>query len=211
MRSLVILAGGKSSRMGRDKVLLKLNGMTFIERIFTNALICFDRIIISTDSDEHKDTIMKLAAFAPENIPAGKCVCFVTDSYDAVGPLGGILSVFEKSDVERFSIVSVDVPFASMEVLEALYDRCEKKAVFLKIGEKKPEPLIAAYDRSALPDIKRAVEKGLLKIRAALPKEDIDIISSEYIESLPETKGMDCAWSFRNFNTPEEFSEIESK
>jgi len=203
MRTLVILAGGKSSRMGQDKVLLELNGMTFIERIFKNALVCFERIIISTDSDAHADRIKALPAFAHGSAE------FVTDRYDSAGPIGGILSVFEAVDADRFSVISVDVPFADMRVLAMLYDRCAGKAAFLQTGDGRPEPLIAAWSRSAFPDIRRAFEQGHFKMRMVLDKDDINIVTSgEVTAALPELSEADIAECFRNYNTQDDLLQI---
>ena len=203
MKTLVILAGGKSSRMGHDKVLLETHGRTFIERVFLNALEYFERVIISTDSPEHAEKVKQLPAFAdtePE---------IVTDLYEAAGPIGGIRTVFETCDVSRFAIIPVDVPFADMRVLAALYDRCRKKAVFLKIGDGRPEPLIAAYDRSGYEDVRAAQEAGLNKIRMAIAKEDTDIVTDcELKKQIPVLECLDFEKSFRNCNTPEEYKEM---
>lgn len=203
MKTLVILAGGKSSRMGQDKVLLEFHGKTFIERIFFNALECFERVIISTDNEEHAAAIRSLPAFAGTDLE------IVTDLYDSRGPIGGIRSVFESTDVSRFSIISVDVPCADMRVLAALYDRCMKKAVYLKMGEGRPEPLIAAYDRAAYENIRSAGERGLNKLRMLFDDEERDIVTeSELINAVQELKELDFAKAFRNYNTPEEYKEI---
>ena len=203
MKTLVILAGGKSSRMGQDKVLLEIAGRTFIERIFLNALKVFERIIISTDNEDHALKIKSLKAFA------GRDAEIVTDLYASAGPLGGLGSVFESTDVNRFSIISVDVPMADMRVLEALYDRCGKKAVYLKIGEGRPEPLIAAYDRAAAGDIKAALDEGLNKMRMVFAAEDTDVVTdAELKEQIPELKELDFEQAFRNCNTPEEYKDI---
>ena len=141
MRNLVILAGGKSSRMGRDKVLLKIDGKAFIEHLYEKAAASFDRIIISTDTGEHAQTIKSLPAFvtaagsfrAPE---------FVTDIYAEKGPMGGIVSVFEATDADKFAIISVDVPHADMQVLAYLFDHCEKSACFLRFEGRKENLLL---------------------------------------------------------------------
>lgn len=206
MKSVVILAGGKSSRMGRDKVLLELDGKTFIERIFFNALECFEHVIISTDSEDHAKAIRELPAFADTSFE------IVTDHYKEAGPAGGICSVFESSDVHRFSIISVDVPFCNMRVLEALYDRCSKKAAYLQIGSGRPEPLIAAYDRSAYAHIKKSLDAGLYKLRMAVPDTEIDIVTdAELKEEFPELAALNFENAFSNFNTPEEYSEMSQK
>ena len=189
--------------MGQDKVLLQYDGRTFIERAFFSALECFERVIISTDSDEHGARIKELPGF--------KDVCpeIITDDYDAVGPMGGIRSVFEKTNVQRFSIISVDIPFADMRVLSDIYDRCNAKAAYLKIGQGRVEPLIAAYDRSCYEDIRKSLDSGLFKMRQAVPQDEVVIITDAQLKEEDERlAGLDFAMAFRNFNTPEELETI---
>ena len=189
--------------MGQDKVLLQYDGETFIERVFFNALECFQRVIISTDSEEHADMIRSLPLFKDRKPE------IVTDRYRAVGPMGGIRSVFESTDVQRFSIISVDVPFADMKTLAAIYDRCTLKAAYFKMGDGRVEPLIAAYDRSGYEDIRKSLNAGLFKMRQVIPREDTVIVTDDEIRrECPELSAVDFEMAFRNFNTPEEFASI---
>ncbi len=207
MNCLVILAGGKSSRMGKDKVFLRIKGKTFLEHLFLRASDVFDRIIISTDTVAHKEEILGLGlwselALTPE---------IVVDSYSAIGPMGGILSVFESTDTKRFSIISVDVPEADMNVLAALYDLCERKACFFLPNGGRVEPLIAAYDRSSADVLRSAFEQQLYKLRAALTDDDITIVSEEELtEKTDIFKGVDAAKAFANYNTPGDYAAIEN-
>ena len=192
MKTLVILAGGLSTRMGRDKALLVINGETFIERICRNALIWFDRGIISAGSADHENRLKELPFLRESAVET------VTDLYEKRGPLGGIVSVLESTDAESFAVISTDVPGADMEVLLRLYDERERlgvKAACLEL-EGHVEPLIAAYGRTALPDFKRALEEGNNKIRAALREDDIAVIRAD---------NRDVANAFANINTPKEY------
>ena len=203
MKTLVILAGGKSSRMGQDKVLLEVAGRTFIERVFLNALTVFERVIISTDSDDHASAIKSLPVFETRKPE------IVTDIRRDAGPLGGIRSVFEACDVSRFSIIPVDVPFADMRVLGALYDRCLNKAVYLKIGGGRPEPLIAAYDRTGYEDIRAALDSGLNKMRLVFPEGDTDTVTDAELKAqIPGLAALDFEQIFMNCNTPEEYERV---
>ncbi len=200
MRNLLILAGGKSSRMGQDKVMLELDGMPFIEHIYRNAKSYFDRIIISTDTKEHANRIRQVRLIAQEDPE------IVTDAYMQAGPIGGICTAFEKTSATRFSVISADVPFADMRVLAALFDACKNKAALLKIGEKKPEPLIAAYDRTGYPDLKSSLDKGNLKLRLVFDEKDTDVIDACEIPigDGHVTEG-ECLAAFMNINTQDDY------
>ena len=190
-------------RMGRDKVLLPFEGRSFVENTYEKASVCFERIIISTDTEEHAGKIRALPLFA------GKNPEIVTDRYRETGPIGGLLSVFEETDAERFSVISVDVPYARMEVLAGLFDECDKKACFLKIKENPPEPLIAAWDRKAYPELKQSFAEGKFKLRRVLLPEDVRILDDTGFKKIyPELENTDFEKVFRNFNTPEEFEKL---
>ncbi len=251
MKNLVILAGGKSQRMGTDKVMLKTDGETFVEHLTRAAAEYFDTIYISTDSKGHAEKIMQLPLFKSDEdfsdimicgetcVPAGHGgvrddlpgsgqaadttkeesqkvktkagprIRLVIDVYSEAGPIGGILSVFERTEAERFSIIPVDVPGADMRVLCAIFDRLRHSACFLKFEGKKPEPLIAAYDRKAYPSVKSAFEKGLFKIRLALEEKDIDIYDvCDLKRDHPELADTGLRKAFRNFNTQEELKRL---
>ena len=207
MRTLVVLAGGLSSRMGRDKVLTELDGMTFIERILKNAADCFEKIIISTDSNGHADAVRSLPLFRDGSYKVTPE--FVIDQYERSGPMGGLISVFEQTDTKRFAVISADIPFADMHILSKLYDSCRKKACFLQLEGKRPDPLIASYDRSAYSDIKRSFEAGMYKMRLALSDEDTDIVTEETLTAvLSGITHESIAFSFSNCNTPEDLERL---
>lgn len=199
MKTLVILAGGKSSRMGRDKVLLSIEEKTFIEHIYEKAREYFDRVIISTDTKAHADKICSLPAF--RNAPPE----FVTDRYAEKGPMGGIVSVFEATDVRKFAIISVDVPHADMRVLSFLYDNCTGAASFLKFEGHRRESLIAAYSRSAYRPLKESLLSGNYKLRAALEDEKISVFSAGNI-AISDKEGLMA--DFSNYNTPEDLKKL---
>ena len=203
MRTLVLLAGGRSSRMGRDKVMLGFNGRTFVEHFYEKAAACFDRIIISTDTEEHAEVIRSLPFFD------GKDIETVTDLYPLAGPIGGLLSVFGQTNADRFSVISVDIPHGLPEVLAAAYDRCSGKACFFQLEGGRPEPLIAAWSRSACADLKRSFERGNYKLRAVLDDNETGILTQRmFISEYPQFADTDFVRAFRNFNTPEELEDL---
>lgn len=100
-KTVVILAGGASSRMGRDKAKLPYGDKTLLEHIIESYSKYFSRVIISVD---------RLHRF---NIPN---VSQVVDEYKNSGPLAGIHAVFNQTDVEEFFLTAVDIPFGEPEL-----------------------------------------------------------------------------------------------
>lgn len=98
----VILAGGKSSRMGSDKATLEINGQTFIEKIVKElSEIKDNEIIISGEG---------------RNLPYRN----ILDIYKDLGPLGGMYSVLEKTNSEVYIFIAVDTPLIERNDIENL-------------------------------------------------------------------------------------------
>ena len=195
MKCLVILAGGKSTRMGQDKVFLGIGEESFLERIFRNAVFVFDKIIISTDSEEHKAQI--------ESLPLGgdPRMQIVLDKYTDCGPMGGLLSVLAETDMEKFGVIPVDVPLAEMKVLDVMYDMMPagRQAMFLETSGG-IEPLIGIYARESEAAFKDAAERGDYKIRRVLT----DTVTAS-LEELDLGEFDKC---FKNINNKEDYIKL---
>ena len=97
----VILAGGKSSRMGTDKGVLELNGKKIIEHIIYSIKPVVDEIIIISNSNNYDYLGFKV----------------YSDIIKERGPLAGIHTALTHTTTERNLIVSCDIPFINSELL----------------------------------------------------------------------------------------------
>jgi molybdopterin-guanine dinucleotide biosynthesis protein A len=130
----IILAGGKSERMGTDKGLLDLNGKPFIKHICDalQPILGSNILIISSNK--------KYDAFGYAR---------VEDIIENKGPVGGLYSALNASKTKVNLVLSVDVPLVSTELLEWLIaSHGETFMVTQTTIEDKTNPLIAIYDRS---------------------------------------------------------------
>ena len=168
------MAGGKSSRMGQDKVFLRFGEETFLEYLYRNAQLVFDNIYISTDTKEHAEQIKALPAF--QNISDEK---IILDAYPRCGPIGGICSVFDLSGMDKFAVVPTDVPCANMGVLAALLMLCHEKPCIFRRDNGYIEPLIGAYDKSCYHNFKGCLEKGKFSIHKALESNGFKTFSAK--------------------------------
>lgn len=197
MKTLVILAGGKSSRMGKDKVFLPVRqGGTFLGYLYQRASAVFGRVLISAGTAGHADQIRKLLPEA-EVIP---------DAYHEQGPMGGIVTVFEQTGMEKTAVIPADVPFADMEVLAFLYEQCEGDACIYMPEKGLPEPLIGAYGKEILQKMGDLLKNGTRKIRLAFSDRTVFYAEEDILAEFPEKEKAGLQTAFRNINTTEDYT-----
>jgi molybdenum cofactor guanylyltransferase len=131
----IILAGGKSSRMGTEKGMLPLCGKPMIlYAIEALSPIC-SQLIISSSSDSYTDLGYQAVA----------------DEFPGIGPMGGIYSALRKSKNEKNLVLSCDLPFVTSELLKYILDNSEGFKVAVPwLGGKYYEPLCGFYNSSIL-------------------------------------------------------------
>jgi molybdopterin-guanine dinucleotide biosynthesis protein A len=175
----IILAGGRSRRMRREKPLLPVDGHPLIETIIAQLRPRFRTILISAGSRE---------AFAFLGLPV------VVDAAPGQGPLLAILSALRASPCPTNFVIACDIPVIHIPFLErilALAPRCE--IVVPRYRDGKFEPLFAAYARSVIPAIEKQVSGGDRRI------------SSLFQACRTGFVPMDGEEWFRNLNTIEEY------
>lgn len=229
--TLVILAGGKSSRMGRDKTFLPYKNTTFIEYLIRRAEQVFDRIVVAAGPKEHAEKIR-------QKIGSDNRTLIVADRLEGIGPMGGMLAVFEEISDECFVTVAVDIPEADMRVLRTLWQAArepeqakERKmprqtensehpertghacaAVMASLDGSSVEPCAAAYNRIACEKMRSAVQRGEYSIRKAIGEERIRIIGPDsLILHNPGLTPEGLRSSFRNVNTVQELKALHKE
>lgn len=156
----VILAGGKSSRMGTDKGLLKLGGKCMIEYQLDTLSEINVPCSISTSNKQY--------------IQFGLPV--ITDQYQNIGPLGGIHAVLKRGKVERLIVLSVDAPLVSRAIVKKLIEEYEsEQIVYSKCGDKE-FPLIGVYHQEILPDLEAFIEAGGRSVFGFLKEQNPKIV-----------------------------------
>lgn len=150
----VILAGGKSSRMGmkEDKALLKVSGLHLIEKIARELRPYFHEIIISTNAE----TIHNYA-FLPYRT--------AVDRQLNQGPLMGILSGLRVSGSAVNFVIACDIPEIDLPFIREMADFTRDYDIVVPVtGNEKYEPLFAFYNRCIIPKIEELLNRGVRKI-----------------------------------------------
>ncbi len=178
----VILAGGKSSRMGQDKALLEYNGKPFIQHIAEALLQVFQRVNIISDKK-------KEYAFLGLPIHA--------DIFHDSGPLGGIHSALAHATTPSVFIISCDTPFISAEVIAEMLARACPGEVTITDDGTNMHPLVGIYPATLLRELYEVLSTGRKKVRAFLERSS----SHPSILKLPHWQQQ-----LRNINTPTDYA-----
>jgi molybdopterin-guanine dinucleotide biosynthesis protein A len=170
----IVLAGGKSSRMGLDKGLIKMNQQTFIQAVI-NAMrpLVGDIIIVSNNSDYDQFGYLR-----------------INDLIKDSGPVAGLYSglCFSQSDYNL--VLSCDIPFIKTDVLKYLFSAEYTKYDVVQLKSmKKTMPLIAIYHKKCLDScltLLRSNEKRLRTLVQQLNTKTIiiDDTLSQYVENI---------------------------
>jgi molybdenum cofactor guanylyltransferase len=177
-----LLCGGKSSRMGRNKALLMLDGEPLVQRgLRVLGQVCRDVAIAGATED--------LGSFGR----------VIPDETPGCGPLGGIVSVLAQSSSEWNLILAVDMPFVPAVALRRLLFRAAglPSACVMARNGGRLQPLCAVYARKALPALSEQLASGNRKVTDAIARAGM----CEMVDFEEE------AW-FVNLNTPDEFAQL---
>jgi len=186
-----VLAGGRSQRMGVDKTLLLFDGEPLVRRVAETAALVCQSVMVVTNRPE---------AMIEADLPAD--VRVLTDEVAYQGPLGGLVTALAAAETEWVLAVASDMPWLEPSVIRALWEARGEAQVVLPVGEKGPEPLLAFYHTSCLPEARRVLASGRRRLVAILPA----LTSVEV--PLDALRAVDPGLrSLVNVNTPEELLE----
>jgi molybdopterin-guanine dinucleotide biosynthesis protein A len=185
-----VLAGGKSSRMGADKIFLKLGGRTLLDRTLAIAKsVTHDVLIVGGQT--------KLAGLA--NV--------IEDLYPNCGPLGGIHAALTNSTAELNLMLAVDLPFLERRFLEYLLSaaRQSNATVTVPRADGGFQSLCAIYRRPFAELAECALRTGNNKIDRLFVPADTRVLEEYELKRSGFSPEM-----FRNVNTPEDWEQTKS-
>jgi molybdopterin-guanine dinucleotide biosynthesis protein A len=180
-----ILAGGRSTRMGRDKAFVEFEGQTLLTRTLDLARSVTLDVRILGDPE-------KFAAFAP----------VFEDIFRDRGPLGGIHAALRVSQTDLNLTLAVDMPFVSASLLKYLISQARsapEAAVVVPRSNGRWQPLCAIYRREFADAAETALLAGHNKIDLLFAATETRVIEEEELKRNRFSPDI-----FRNLNTPEE-------
>ena len=150
LRGAVVLCGGRSARMGRDKASLPFGDETLLQRVV--------RIVSASVGD------VVVVARAGQELPAlPRDVRVVRDELDGRGPLGGLGPGLRASRAEAVFATGCDAPFLGAAVIGLLFDRLGESDAAVAETDGRPHPLCAVYRTRIASVIDRLVAEGRLR------------------------------------------------
>jgi molybdopterin-guanine dinucleotide biosynthesis protein A len=194
MLTVVIQAGGRSSRMGQDKALMPFLGRPLIARLVDRLAGLGEELLVITNRPEE---------YAFLGLP------LYGDLLPGSGPLGGLYTALEAAQQPIVAVLACDMPFLSPALIAAQRDLLEREGVDAVIPSSAEglEPLHGVYRRATcLPSVKAALDAGERKVIAWYTAANVRVMSAGEVSAHdPEYL------SFVNVNSPEEFRQAEER
>ncbi len=181
----IIMAGGKSRRMGRDKSMLMVNGEPVIKHIFKQLHTHFSQVLVSSDD------VSKYSFLGVEVVP---------DEVTGKGPLMGIASALRASINDVNFVIACDIPEVDISFVRRMVRESKVfDAVLPRTGPSQYEPLFAVYKKSVLTMIDKAIAAGNYRIIEPLSDCKVNYIDLDRTEQL------------KNLNTMKDYREFIGK
>ena len=181
----VILAGGKSRRMGEDKRFLLVGEITLLDRAVSVMGKLFSEVLV---------------VIAQDSPPLAVTGCTVSrDLIANCGSLGGLYTGLARATNERIFVVACDMPFLNSDMIRWFVSRDPDADIVMAKLPDGMQPLHAVYGKRALPVLERMATSHELKIRNITSDSSLHVtavLPAEWGELDPHAR------SFQNVNTP---------
>ena len=181
----IVLAGGRSRRLGYDKVLETVGSRSLLEKVLDSVASLSSDIIIVTAEER---AIPRLGDYPNLKV--------VTDIYPGKGPLVGVYTGLRVSATHRNIVVAADMPFLSSTLLRYMVGLADGFDVVAPRVEDKVEPLHSVYTKGCLSVIEGMLERGELGVHKLLP-----LVNTRYVGVDEILKFDPERLSFFNINT----------
>ena len=159
----LVLAGGRSVRMGTDKGLLDYKGKPQREYVFDLLSNVCEQVFTSSRNEQNLPDFLHP----------------ITDKFDYEGPINGILSGMQTNPEKAWLIIAVDMPFVDLTALEFLLrnrDESKLATCFLNEAENFPEPLLTLWEPAAYPRLVAYASAGNISPRMFLESNPIKVV-----------------------------------
>lgn len=168
----IVLAGGLSRRLGRDKAVEPIGGEPLIARCIGRLSAVADDIIVVVNDVERG-----------KQLPLPSTCRVAVDVYADSGSLGGIFSGVSAMGGEWGVVVACDMPFLNIALLKHMLSSREGFDAVVPVLDGRPEPTHALYSKACLPYIERRLQAGDLKIARFFDDVSVRYVSQEEVDA----------------------------
>jgi molybdopterin-guanine dinucleotide biosynthesis protein A len=179
----LVLAGGKSQRMGQDKGKMDYHGKPQREHMADQLAKSCAEVFISGRADQEMDTNYS----------------YLPDTFTGLGPFGGLLSAFRAHPDAAWLVVACDLPLLDQKTLQQLVDARNSSKIATAFNSPVntfPEPLIAIWEPRAYWALLQFLAQGYSCPRKVLINSAVELIDAQSPEAL------------MNVNRPEEYEQV---
>jgi molybdopterin-guanine dinucleotide biosynthesis protein A len=187
--SCIVLAGGKSTRLGRNKIAEVIGKSSLLERVVSSLAFLNADIIIVTAKDS---SLPQLADYTGIKI--------INDIYPEKGSIGGIYSGLKASRSQTNLVVACDMPFLNLNLLRYMLEiSAGYDVVVPRINRIIFEPLHAVYSKNCISPLERLIKADVFRII-----ELFRLVKVKYVENMEIDRFDPSHLSFFNVNTEED-------
>jgi molybdopterin-guanine dinucleotide biosynthesis protein A len=189
--SVVILAGGHSTRLGTDKSLLLLEGQPLLTRMVRDMSCLSDDLVVVTNDPVRYEPLALPARLVPDERPG-------------VGSLMGLYSGLKAGQYPYALVVACDMPFLNPILLRFMLSLADGYDVVVPRVDGFLEPLHAFYGKGCLPAMQRSLGQGRRQIVSFFAQ-----VRVRYVEQTDVDRFDPLHLSFVNINTPEDWARVQ--
>jgi molybdopterin-guanine dinucleotide biosynthesis protein A len=184
MKSFIVLCGGMSRRMGRDKGSMNLHGKPMLTHVLETITPVADEIVLVLRDEDQLETYKNFLKELRLSNKTDLNIC--TDILKDQGPLAGILTGLLHLNSDKAMVIPCDSPFVSVQFINRLFDLSEKSncdAYVPKWSDNRLEPLHSIYKKNIHPIIQKLLNEDIRDVKTLLNKLNVKYIDTESLDS----------------------------
>jgi molybdopterin-guanine dinucleotide biosynthesis protein A len=185
----IILSGGKSSRMGKNKSLLTLGDKKVIEHIHDEMKSCTDDIVVVANEPSAYTFLAKE---------------IISDRIPGKGPLAGLEAAFYHKKADAYIVSACDTPLIKREVYKHLVSSLHNYEAAVPVFNDQTHPLSGVYRRSVLQAVRQQLDKDELRVKSFFKN-----IHVNYVDNFGKISNKVLQQHFFNMNTPSDYEEVK--
>lgn len=204
MNSFIVLCGGMSRRMGRDKGSMNLHGKPMLTHVIETITPFADEIVLVLRDDHQLEAYKNFLKEIKLSKKTDLKIC--TDILKDQGPLAGILTGLLHLSSNKAMVIPCDSPFVSEQFIKRLFELSEKynyDAFVPKWSDNRVEPLHSIYKKNIHPIVQKLLQEDTHDIKTLLTKLNVKYIDTESLDS--------SGRSFYNLNQMRDVSKFKGK